>query len=86
MEHLESVGKFSDHRTRIGGILEDFVSTLLPDFIVAQLQAKLGTMKEAAYFRPKSGRATRNTQQNPVNPAEFEYIHIRLLIIPGKNS
>ena len=83
MVDFECAGKLTDHGIRLSGILEDFVSTLLPDFSVAQLRSKLGTMKEAAYFRPQSGRAT---SSNPANAAEFGYIHVRLVIIPGKHS
>jgi hypothetical protein len=81
MHGMESEGKFSDHGAKLGGILEEFLETLLPGFIVSQLQARLGTMTHAAYFQPKVARSTRNS--GAANAGAFDYDNVRVLIIPG---
>jgi hypothetical protein len=78
---MESEAKFSDHGAILGGILEQFLETLLPGFIVSQLQARLGTMTHAAYFQPKAARSTRNS--GAANAGAFDYDNVKVLIIPG---
>jgi hypothetical protein len=78
---MESETKFTDHGAILGGILKEFLETLLPGFIVSQLQARLGTMTHAAYFQPKAGRSTRNS--GAANAGAFDYDNVRVLIIPG---
>jgi hypothetical protein len=78
---MESETKFTDHGAKLGGILKQFLETLLPGFIVSHLQARLGTMTHAAYFQPKAARQTRNS--GAANAGAFDYDNVRVLIIPG---
>lgn len=76
--------RFGDHSTELGSILEDFVSTLLPGYKVAQLHARFGPMDEPAYFeRQKSSRGSRNSQRLAES---IDYKHLRLVVIPGMFS
>jgi hypothetical protein len=84
MLDMEHEGKFGDNSTELGSILEDFVSTLLPGYRIAQLHARLGPMDEPAYFEPqKSTRSSRNSQRLAES---IDYKHWRLVVIAGMVS
>jgi hypothetical protein len=81
---MQSEDKFGEHSTELESILEDFVSTLLPGYKVAQLHARFGPMDEPAYFeRQKSSRGSRNSQRLAES---IDYKHLRLVVIPGMFS